>query len=830
MERTGGIQPPVRGSRTGLGDGTQPQRESPTGELAPTDTEIGINFARIDTTDDVKAVLAEMVEQRKGTIQKARRGKQTFEEIELNAEQVDAWETLVKRRQGEPLNAEQSVAARQLWVTTTERLTETARLAAENPSEANLFAFRKMVAIHDAVQKEIIAARTETARALASWRIPAGGNIERLRGVEIALDQHGGAEVNRTLAKRLTALADRGYYREMNKFTEKSAVAKTKDMVIEAWIMALLSGPKTHLVNMMSNTSVAFMQIYEREAAAWIGRALGDQGSVELGESLAMWHGMIEGTKDGLRYAWKSLLSGESGRGLGKIELARPGAISAEGMGISKGTWLGKGVDLIGEGIRIPGRALVASDEFYKTWGYRMELNAQAHRQAQKEYRAGLISEAEIKAREYDIIQNPPEHIRLAAMDQATYQTFTNQAGKLSRTLSKLSNEFTLVKFLLPFVRTPGNILKYGFERTPLAPLMSKFRADVAAGGARRDLALARMSTGTLIMLTAVDLAQQGLITGGGPRDPGERQRLYRTGWQPYSIKFGDRWFSYRRGDPLGLTFGLAADINELLMNTDDFEAVEEDTMALTVAMAAAIGNNVTNKTYLTGISNFFEMMSDPLRYSENFAERFVGSFVPTGVAEISRIDDPYMKEVHGMTQALKARMPMFNADLPNKPDLWGRPVSYESGLGQVYDIVSPIYSRREKSEPIDKELGRLETPVRMPGRTVSFEGVTVRLRHRPKIWVRYVELAGNELKHPVWKMGAMDLLNAIVSGKHELSQIYRIKSDGPDGGKSDMIREILSDFRSLARKQLLEEFPELRDEVEEGKRIKRQLLMPVPP
>jgi hypothetical protein len=59
-------------------------------------------------------------------------------------------------------------------------------------------------------------------------------------------------------------------------------------------------------------------------------------------------------------------------------------------------------------------------------------------------------------------------------------------------------------------VRTPANILSYAIERTPLAPLVKMWREDVRAGGARADLALARMSTGTMILLTTADLAERG--------------------------------------------------------------------------------------------------------------------------------------------------------------------------------------------------------------------------------------------------------------------------------------------------------------------------------
>ena len=103
------------------------------------------------------------------------------------AGKVDAWQTLLNRRQGEALNAEQSVAARSLWEASAGKLLETAELASRVPSPENLFAFRKMLATHYTVQKEVIAARTETARALQSWRIPVGGQREMMAGIEDAI-------------------------------------------------------------------------------------------------------------------------------------------------------------------------------------------------------------------------------------------------------------------------------------------------------------------------------------------------------------------------------------------------------------------------------------------------------------------------------------------------------------------------------------------------------------------------------------------------------------------------------------------------------------------
>ena len=814
----GGAQPEQLKAARAAAATEEVKPEDVVGELGvPRGTEPGqvyINFARINAPEDVQTVIKDMADKFAPQIDVARRGVRTFAEIELDAQQVNAWDVLVARRKGDPLNAEQSVAARQLWAASADKLSQVAKEASANPSEANLFAFRKMLATHYAIQNEVIAARTETARALASWRIPAGGSAERFRDISQALEANGGSEVTRDMADRVAKLANAGMYEELDNFVQRGVWARTRDAMQEAWIMGLLSGPKTHIVNAMSNTAVVFMQMYERKAAEIISSILGNSGGVQAGEAMTQWFGLTQSWKDGLRYAAKSAKTGEVGFGMSKVELPRTGSITSEAFNLSSETWAGRAVDGIGNIVRIPGRALAASDEFFKTIGYRMELNAQALRQAAGEVHAGVIPADGIKARVAELLENPPENLRMSAVDQALYQTFTNSPGKLAQGLQSLKAQFPALTVILPFVRTPANILKYTFERTPLAPLMSSVRADIAAGGARQDLALARLSTGTALMMVAADMAMSGTVSGSGPKDTSERQALERTGWQRNSIKVGDRWYAYNRLDPAGSLLGLAAEMVEILNNSED-EDTEEGVGEAAVAAIASISATVMSKTYLSGIADLFEAISDPKRYTETFVQRLVGSTVPAIVGEAARTADPYSREVFGMLDAIKRRTPGLSDDLPLRRDIWGRPVTYQSGLGWAYDVFSPIYTKPAKAEPIDDEMLRLGKAVSMPSKRATFQGVNIDLNNYPGAYSRYVELAGNELKHPNYDMGAKDLLNAVVSGEHFLSEIYDQGTDGADGTKAEIISSIVSEYRKIAREQVLQEFPEIQGEID---------------
>jgi hypothetical protein len=791
--------------------------------------EFFVNWARIEEPDDVKNVMAQMADAMAPDIEKARRGSMSFEQIRLGAEAENAWTALQMRRQGQPLGAEQAVAARTLWAASAAKLTEVAKAAAETPSDANLFAFRKMLSVHNAIQQEVIAARTETARALASWRIPVGSDAMRAREIEEIIQRSGGDEVSRELAARVAVLADRGNITALDEVARRGPVLRTLDAVREVWINALLSSPKTHMVNMMSNTAVIAHQMVERAAAARISRALGTQGGVELGESMFQLFGLVQGMKDAVRYAGRSLLSGETGRYTGKIDAPRTNAISSEAFNISSDTWLGKSVDLLGEAARTPGyRLLSAEDEFFRTLGYRMELHAQALRQASREVRHGM-PEARLGERIAELVDNPPDSLRLAAVDQAMYQTFQTAPGKITRKLVKLREDIPLAWLITPFLQTPSNIIKYTFERTPLAPLMSEVRADMSAGGARRDMAMARMSLGTTLSLLAADLAMSGQISGGGPVNREQRAAMQRSGWQPYSVKVGDRWFSYQRMDPPGMLFGMAADIVELTLNSDFDPNDQKTTEDLTAAMIAAIGNSVTSKTWLTGLSDFFEMMSDPTRNAAFWSERLSGTVVPSVAAEIRRQQDPYMREVRSMIDAMRNRAPGLSEDLPARRDLWGRPISYQSGLGTTYDTLSPIYSRQENPEPIDREILDQGFRIPTPGRNVSFDGVNINLDRFPGAYSRFIELSGNALELPEYEFkGAMDFLNGLVTGNSAFSVLYDFKSDGPEGMKEQYIRKVMADYRAAARDKLLEEYPMLAAEVTERQQRREELQMPV--
>ena len=571
---------------------------------------------------------------------------------------------------------------------------------------------------------------------------------------------------------------------------------KGKGMAYEYWINSLLSSPTTHAVNALSNAIVAGWSVGERKVASMIGRGIGSN-SIAEGEVVGQLFGIVQGAKDGWRLAWHAIKTGESSDALTKVEQQQYKRITAENLDLTGVP--GRFADFVGEAVRVPGRLLTAGDELFKTIGYRMELNAQAYRTAAGE---GLQGN-ELAVRIQNIINNPPENIHLAAVDASRYQTFTKELGERGQSVQNLLHRNPEARIIVPFLRTPTNIMKWVGERTPLAPVSQAVRTEIMAGGARRDMALAKIATGSMAMAVAADYAISGNITGHGPRDYQSRSILMATGWQPYSIKVGDEYLSYQRLDPVGAFIGLAADATEVMGQVG-----EADAMDLTMGAVTAVSQNMMNKTYLSGVAEFFDMMSsiqaDPDAKNlpaRRWIERLGASVIPSGVAQVERTLNPTLSATQGLIEKIQSRVPGWSDSLPPRRNIFGEPIVLSGGLGP--DIMSPIYSSTDKQDPVADEMVRQGTLVRMPLKNISGVELTT---EQYDDYVLFYSGKDNEF------VGFQPLHDRLSEEMN--SGRYQSGTDGPDGMKSEIISTIFAAYKQSAQAEMLRKYPEIQNQI----------------
>jgi hypothetical protein len=791
-----------------------------------------INFRTIDAPEDIDNVLREMTDRLEDTATQAKGGIISHEETKALARQVGIKELMDPTMDVARFNRAELVALKDLYVSSGEKLLQVADQANAAPTSANLWAFRKMMAVHNEIYGRFVGAKAEAGRALNALKIPSqAGNLERLHMIQSSLDGMGGEEVAKELAGKVSALKN-AEPEMLTEITRRGVGAKTMDAVREAWVLGLLSGPTTQARNILSNVAYMYQSVVERGVAA---RIPGSQ--VQKGEALAYAFGTMQSMRQAFTNAGRAFKTGVSGYGVGKIETPHQHAISAEALGLRGG--LGYLADGVGEFYRVWGRLLTGGDELFKTMNFHGELWAQSVRKASQE---GISSKAEFADKVAKYAMEPDEAMRIAGRDAAEYATFTKKLGPLGQKWQSMVSEYAPLGFLTPFIRTPANIFKAGFERSPVALAMPGFWRDVKAGGTKKDMALAKFAFGSSAMALFSDITMRGYISGSGPSAPGERARLRDTGWAPYSINIGaiqggpDQWINYRSIEPIGMVLGLSADVTELMMQRNkmiESDNPEEQAKAdrLFLSAIAAVGNSVTSQTFVRSISEFFNMMSNPDMYAGRWLQNYARTVVPRLGASVEKIVDPELREVNSLMDAMRQDIPGLSDELPAMRSTFGHPIELGGALGP--DWISPIWMSEDTNSPIAKELVSQQIGLGKPSRVTTFQdstfgmGVRMNLRDFPKAYERFQVLAGHELKHPAFGLGLEDLLNKIVTGKHHLSAIYNRLMDGDEAGlenKGAFIKDLAAEYRQLARNQLLREFPDLKEQVQIRARRKYQL------
>ncbi|MCR9093459.1 MAG: hypothetical protein NXI30_04525 [bacterium] len=823
-----------------------------------------INWSRIDEADDVKAIMQDIANASKEEIDAVRGPKMRFAQVEAEAGEMNAFEVLKHRRElnGAALPPAEATALRALFVTSGRKVRELAAAVRADPgSEINQIAFRKMMSIHNLIQAEALADQAAAARTFAARRIPVGDTPEFMQQMEELTGLYATGTDTLDIADRVLRYERMGRQDAIAPFVYGTPWAKTQDGIAQLWYLSLLSGPHTHARNFISNTTVLPLQVMERRVASFLSQH-GGSGEVATEEAAAMLTGMWEGIRKALRVSaagrqvlrdgleqpafagdairenadefgtfYQSLATGRSGFGSGKVDERVLGAFDPEKWEMSRTTPMGAVMSVFDTATAMPTRALAAGDEIFKTANFMAELHAQATRRVAAEVKAGRIAPDDYLDEVTRLVNEPDKAMRLQAMQFADESTFTNtppRGSTIHRAMRSLANIPVVGRVTMAFVRTPYNIGRFTFRRTPIALAMRSYRDAIEAGGREAELARAQMLTGTALLAVFTDLALQGRLTGNGPPDSKERAHLRRMGWRPNSIMLGSveddtaRFYSYRGLEPVAGLLGMAANTTEILAaaaHEDDPELDE-----LVIASSLAIANQMTAANYMQGVSGILEAMNQPELHGEDYFNRLAGSLIPQGAATFTYAMDPVYREVTDWQDAIRARTPGLSEGMPAVHDLHGRELTRQGPHGRTYDILSPLYASEWDPEPIDLEMQKLEMHRARPSWKQQIDGVQVDLSRYPGAYQHFVKQAGDGLTGEAPGMiqrgqyvsdGGTRLqeLNSLVSGTHSLSGWY--EQMGREA-KIAFIRSVFQAFNDEAKDDLMREFPEIQQTVNE--------------
>ena len=687
-----------------------------------------INLNNWDTTYDVKKLTSDIVE--KSGIQKT---KKTFEQIRQEAEEIGMTEKQLVKKKNIPIDkmSAEITAMRDIAVNTVQQtryvMDKALKIATDETrsqdirDEALTVALLKMSKA-GTVLKQVSGTSSEIGRALSAHRMKVDA-YKATKNYKAMLDALGGREVGLEILKKFAGI-DPNDTKATVQFIRDIQNAKTMDMVYEAWRNAILSSPKTIITNAISNTITIMTKPIESLTAASLeaGKQVitGKPRKVFFGEVKAEVVGAIQGVKEGFRVGLQSFVTELPSDTETKIEMAKGTAIPGK----------------TGRIIRYPQRLLMATDEMFKAIMYRSELNSLAYRKASLEGKRG--QERIDAMTEY--LLNPTEEMIKKSRNESLYRTYNKPLGKFGNQVMQLreSDPSGVLKYILPFIRTPVNIFKFGLERTPIN--FARLGYLISKGKINDDMAeeLSKPLLGSAIGMGIVALVAQGFITGGAPKEKEKKDALYRTGWQPYSFKIGDTYIPYNRIEPMGSIVGSVADYVELFKDKKPQEIDE-----MVGRIATSIAKNWTNKTFLLGLSNAINAIQDPERYGENLIQSFAGSLVPNIVATTVKATDETLRQPRTVLEAMKTRIPYLDRGVLPRQDIWGRDIQkFGKGIiGKVYRGMSPVVISEASKDPVDIEMVRLLQSVDL---AISLPQEKIQgIKLPPELYREYVQKSG---------------------------------------------------------------------------------------
>ena len=650
----------------------------------------------------------------------------------------------------------------------------------------------------------------------------------------------------------------------------KTKYQKIVEVFNSAYINSLLSGVFTQAVNLKSGLYEALIRPMEQVIGGAIAR---DKRSIQLG--FAQYRGMIHSFRDTWKSVGIALRQGDAvldplARTQDNLQIVNGKAvrpISAANLDFNGR--VGTVVDWLGRVIELPSRLLITGDEFLKQINYRgrllsnaidntLELRLDITSKEGKKNIERILKEGFDANGLANIKDNP---INQKALDYARESTFTNSLdngsylnwGSKIENLLRQSPEF---RFIMPFIRTPTNLWRHFSNRIPGFGLLTKQNKELWNSGDRRARAevLGRQALGFAGTMYALDVAleyvetKDGMrlpkLTGNGPANFDIKKQWLSLGWQPYSFARQNSdgtvtYIQYNRMDPRFYVLGIIADLKENIANIND-----EDKSDIFGSAFLTVFKNVTNKTYLRGLSDVFEVLAEPT--PKNISQFFggvVGNIIPfvsfrsQGIPLLGIDPDKEALETRSFIDQVIAKTPFAKGYLETKRDiLTGEPIEKKpTGLVINPDGIASFSfwfmgptmvgkSSDVKQDPVAYEVSRLKLTLSAP----EIKKFKVDLTEFKK---------GDQTAYDYWleqigKSKDFDgtTLKQKLENTFKTSQ-YKSAKEGDetfDGGKEYIVKRIFEGYKKLAYANMLQKYPEVRKEIEKSQGYKYEMLTPL--
>lgn len=322
---------------------------------------------------------------------------------------------------------------------------------------------------------------------------------------------------------------------------------------------------------------------------------------------------------------------------------------------------------------------------------------------------------------------------RIYAVEEAMKATF-NDANRISSALTNAarSNQEldVAINGILPFKKTPINIVRRGVEYSPLGlcKTLTKGIYDLKKGKITATEFIDGLGagiSGSVPFAIGMLLASLGYVTGGfGSDDEDNFKKL--NGEQEYALQLFGKSYTIDWAAPACIPFFMGVELmNALKTEREDFKLSD-----ITDVMWNSL-EPIVNLSMLSGVQSMIESVKyaaedkSLISFVGNIGKSYFAQALPTIFGKVARTFDSKRRQnyidknsqlssyAQGIINTVKSKVPALENTKPEYVNAWGETESNGNVFERVFgNFVSPGYYSKVEYDEISNELIRLNAAV----------------------------------------------------------------------------------------------------------------------
>ena len=324
-------------------------------------------------------------------------------------------------------------------------------------------------------------------------------------------------------------------------------------------------------------------------------------------------------------------------------------------------------------------------------------------------------------------VTKPTQEMKNIAEQEALSRTwndsneYTKAVLQIRNAMNKLNVKgYGLGDVLVPFAKTPANLTKAIVDYSPVGLTRSilqdgkNYKNSLENGQYSPELqhkfaeSLGKGMAGSLLYVAAAALAKAGITSGASDDDKDVSNFMRNTlGIQPYSVKIGDKSFTYDWAQPIAAPFAIMADAKRIS------EKENQELGDIITTATSSASNILLEQSFLSSIQDVFNSYEGPSAAIKQQIQDLPARATPTFFKQIADLIDPTSRqtfvkgnEKETLKNKVQVKIPGASKELVSQRDTLGREIKKYGGKNNFFNVfLNPANTNKGKKSEAAEEI-----------------------------------------------------------------------------------------------------------------------------